>query len=193
MTVPFISTDDLSDFMAQDLSGSDVAVIAIDSACESVRTFTRRRWNYVEDDVITLNGSGTDTVLIPEWPVIGDVLLELDGTEVTDFVVQTSRLVRLAWTVWPLGIANLSLTYSHGYAVTEADVDPDGPERVPSDVREVALAVAANLMSVSETRFHTISPRDSVGGSTPVEGPGPVALTREQRSILAHHRMRLVG
>lgn len=189
MTAPFISRDDLSDYMAQDLSASDVAGIAINAACEAIRSFTGRQLNYVADDVVLLDGSGTNTLLLPEWPVIGDPVVEVDGTATTDFVVQTSRLVRNDWGYWAPGVSNVEVTYSHGYAAVEGDVVPvTGPSRMPDDIRMVALELSAGLMSVAETRFHTVSPRDSVGGSQPVEGPGPAILTAEQKAMLVLHK-----
>jgi hypothetical protein len=189
MTTPFISRGDLGDYMAQDLAASDVAGIAIDAACETIRSFTRRQLNYVADDEIALNGTGHDTLLLPEWPVIGTPAVLLDDVEVTDFAVQGSRLVRTDWGCWDRGVANVAVTYSHGYVPNEADVVAvTGPTRFPSDLRGVALAIAAGLMSVSETRFHTVSPRDTVGGSDPVEGPAPAMLTEEHRSILSSYR-----
>lgn len=189
MTTPFISRADLSDYMAQDLSASDVAGIAISAACEAIRSFTHRQLNYVEDDVITLDGTGTRALLLPEWPVIGTPTVEENDVATTDFVVQNSRLVRSDFGVWSLGVSNISVTYSHGYATEEGDVVPGtGPLRTPDDIRMVALELAAGLMSVSETRFHTVSPRDSVGGSQPIEGPGPAILTAEQRQQLVLHR-----
>jgi hypothetical protein len=194
MTTPFISRDDLSDYMAQDLSTSDVAGIAIDSACETLRTFADRDFNYVEDDVILLNGSGTDSLLLPEYPVVGTPVVEIDDEVSEDFVVEGSRLVRIDRAIWPLGKANIEVTYSHGYATSEAAVVANtGPDRVPSDLRAVALAIAAGLMSVSETRFHSISPRDTTGGSAPVEGPAPAVLTMQQEQTMKRYRRMQVG
>lgn len=187
MTTPFISRADLSDYMAQDLSASDVAGIAIDSACETVRTYIDRQLNYVEDDEITLDGTGTDTLNLPEWPVIGTPMVLENDVEFTDFVVRESRLVRTSG-IWMPGVATIAVTYSHGYATSEGDVADPGPQRVPSDLRDVALILAAMDMSVSETRFHSVSPRDSVGGSTPEEGPGPPKLTKEQERTLRFYR-----
>jgi hypothetical protein len=193
MTTPFISRADLGDFMGQDLTGNDMAGIALDTACETVRTFVRRQLNYVPDDEITLDGSGTDTLRLPEWPVFGDVTVTVDETATTDYVLQESRLVRTDGGCWARGISNVAVTYSHGYAVQEGDVADPGPQRVPSDLRQVALAIAAGLMSVSETRFHTVSPRDTVGGSAPVEGPAPAVLTEDQQRVLTNYKDYMVG
>lgn len=191
MTTPFISLANLGSYMGQDLTGNDMASIAIDAACETVRSYTRRQINYLADDEIVLNGSGTDTLLLPEWPVIAlaDVVEDDVDVDADLYVVQGSRLVRTDWALWSRGKANVTLTYSHGYAVQEADVVAvTGPARVPSDLRDVALSIASNLMSVSETRYHSQSPRDSVGGSEPVEGPGPTMLTAEQCAVLSSYR-----
>lgn len=186
--IPFISRDDLSDYMRQDISASDIAGIVIDAACETVRTYIGRRLNYVEDDEITLDGSGTETLMLPEWPVIGTPVVEEDGVAFTDFVVRGSRLVRTSG-IWMPGVATISVTYSHGYATSEADVVADtGPERVPSDLRDVALVLAAMDLSVSESRFNSVAARDTVGGATPQEGPGPPKLTAEQERTLHFYR-----
>lgn len=197
MTTPFISRADLGVYMAQDLTTSDMAGVALDAACETVRSFTRRQLNYEADDEIVLNGTGNDTLLLPNWPIIdiSDVIEDDVAVDAENYMVQGSRLVRTDWCgFWSWGKGNITLTYSHGYATQEGDVVADtGPFRVPADLRDVALSIAANLMSVSETRFHTVSPRDSVGGAVPVEGPGPVELTMEQRGVLSSYRNVRVG
>jgi hypothetical protein len=184
--IPFISRADLGDYMAQDLTSSDPALMAVDAACEAVRTFCRRRLNKTTDETITLDGSGTDTLLLPNWPVIGTPTVTEDDVAVTAFVVDGSLLRRNDWGYWSRGVGNIEVTYSHGYAVSEVDVD--GAERMPADLRMVALQIAAGLMSAAETRFHAQAERDTVGGSDPEEGPVPASLTSEQMGILMAYR-----
>jgi hypothetical protein len=189
--VPFISVADLTNYMGEDLTSSDLAVIAIDSACEAIRSFTRRKLNYTQDDVIILDGSGMVELLVPEWPIVDVSEILVAGEEVTDHRVagsEQSYIVRTDGGSWPRASGNIQVTYSHGYAVSEDDVAPEGPDRVPSDLRSVALAMAAGLMSVAETRYHAVAARDDIGASEPEQGPAPAALTPEQKALLVRYR-----
>src|SRR5581483_2501444 len=146
---PFISTDDLGNYLGRDVSADDGALIAVDAACNIIRDLTGQTFNGVTGDTVTLDGSGTDCLLLPQVPVTAAGTVTLGGvalTEGLDYVLADARkLIRTAgtsWTttlygdltVWDLGRQNVTVTYDHGYAGT-----------VPSDVRMVALQVASRI------------------------------------------------
>jgi predicted lactoylglutathione lyase len=149
---PFIDRDDLGAKLNQDLSASDAALIAIDSACDVCRTLSEQDFNQAIEDEIVLDGSGTEILLLPQYPVGAITSVSEDKgdplVEDADFVVNaaTGALVRTPssqgyisnnfstkpWVVWNLGRQNIAITYDHGW---------DYPD-IPRDVRMVALAIA---------------------------------------------------
>jgi len=167
MTTPFISVDDLATFVGENLSETrlDLAIIAVDSACEAVRTDLNQHVNLVEDETVQLDGTGKVSLFLPELPVrsVSEVITyDADGEDETTLLAGTDYLVdktvgilwRLQGETWPQGHLNIFVTYTHGWDLTE-DVQPSGSgsgapdavERVPSDIRFVALQLAAAALS----------------------------------------------
>lgn len=151
--IPFIGTNDLSDAVGSDVSTSDLAIIALDAACQVVRDEIGNDINLVEDDEITLDGNGRYRLILPEPPVreVAEVLLDDVEVDATDYVLEDGprtrgMFLRRISGVWPVGMGNLAITYTHGYDIEEPPSDPpEGFERVPSSVRQVALALATRI------------------------------------------------
>lgn len=87
----------------------------------------------VEDDVVDLSGTGSTILPLPARPVIGDVVVEVDGQQLDDFQVnrRVGFLRRTAG--WPTGEDNIRVTYTHGN-------DP-----IPGDVADVVVEQAEAL------------------------------------------------
>ena len=150
MTAPFISLDDLSDALGEDVTTSDLAVIAIDSACQVIRDELGNTINLVEDEDITLDGRGRFRLILREPPVREVTSVEIDGTAVAtdDYVLEDGAVLkgmflRRISDVWPIGLGNIALTYSHGWDIAEGS-EADF-ERVPSSIRRVALSLARRI------------------------------------------------
>jgi hypothetical protein len=101
---------------------------------------------YVEDDIEVHNGRNQWKLRLRQRPVrevtsvlVDDVELDPTGWTVMDDFV----LVRTDGASFPYGIANLVVTYDHGWDV--AAVDSGDPEEfdLPADIRYVTLAIAA--------------------------------------------------
>lgn len=155
---PFISRADLSDYIGRDVSNDDGATIAINAACDMVRTVAEQLFSPVTDTV-ALDGTGTDFIQLPERPVnaVGTVVVNGVTKGTLDYVSTTDgKLFATSgtanWTtwangwswlrggtaVWPAGRQNVVVTYDHGYVDGTAAA-------VPADVRMVALALASRL------------------------------------------------
>jgi hypothetical protein len=167
MTVPFVSVEDLGVMLGQDLTGSeDLATIAIDSSCEMIRSYLGQLLNYVEDEDVVLGGSGGMALLLPQMPVINVTDVFISDVEETGyvFVPKAGTVFRENGTRWPRGVANISLTYSHGYAVVEDDVDEaNGIYRMPADIRRIAMSLAQRIFVsagtvIGQLASETISP-----------------------------------
>lgn len=161
---PFISRQDLSDFLGIDVTEDEGAVIAVDAACDMVRTVAGQSFNEVTDDEITLDGSGTEALVLPQFPTSSVKTVEVSGEAVTDYVLDAGNglLIRkvnteeeseeseesASWSLykWPLGRQNITVTYTHGYPA----------EEIPRDVRMVALMVASRLIAQGLAETETI-------------------------------------
>lgn len=150
MADPFIDETDLSEYIGRDVTSDPGALIAIDAACDFCRDISEQVFNEVTDDTITLNGTGTDALLLPQIPVtaVSDVaVLDADGdfaaAAVGDFAFTSDGVLYATDTlgtstfgsIWPIGRQNIQVTYDHGYA--DADL--------PRSVRMVALTIANRL------------------------------------------------
>jgi hypothetical protein len=89
----------------------------------------------VEDDTILLNGDGGVTLLLPALHVT-EISVKVDGETVTDYACSYEAGVLRRAGCWPDGLANIEVTYSHGW-------DP-----VPGDVQDAVLEQAAILAMV---------------------------------------------
>lgn len=212
--VPFISTADLSALLGEDVTADPLAIIALDSACEIIRSYVGQRLNFDALDVVSLHGNGRGALILPEIPVV-DIASVVEDDEVLDpedyFAISSGLLYKATlYDTWSPGIRNVVVTYSHGYAVLELDVedDPDDttpkPNRMPADIRRVALALSRRVFvasgSVSETgtkASESITPSSyaytnavtSGSASTVVTTSTATELSPDEEAILDRHRI----
>ncbi|HMF60999.1 MAG TPA: hypothetical protein VK595_11545 [Vicinamibacterales bacterium] len=148
MPDPFISTTDVVNYIGRGGTADAGMVIAVDAACDTCRTISEQSFN-AATSTITLDGTGTDTILLPESPVTAAGTVVVAGGAVTDYVLNGNGILIRKQTgtdvdycgsytalKWPAGRQNVVVTYDHGYA--DADI--------PRDVRMVALAIASRLV-----------------------------------------------
>lgn len=191
---PFISRQDLSDHLGRDVTADDGATIAVNVACDMVRTMAEQLFTPLTDTV-ALDGSGTDFLELPERPVnnVGTVVMN-GGTlvENSDYAWATDgRLFRTSgtsfttwtngWTwirggtaFWPPGRQNIVVTYEHGYDNGGADV--------PDDVRGVALALAARIF------VQTVNAAETQGTDSKRYAANSTDFTSGEKMILDKHR-----
>lgn len=187
MSDPFISRQDLTDYLGRDVTGDDGALIAVDAACDTVRSVTEQDFSLVVGDRVTLDGTGTDTLLLPQLPVVGAGTVTVNGTAVTDYATTADgRLVRVGGTAtyatwaagyanaayWPEGRRNVVVTYDHGYAGTA----------LPRSVRLVALALASRLV------VQGVALQESQGDVSIRYATAATDLTAGEKLILGKYR-----
>lgn len=165
MPNPFISRQDLTDYLGRDVTADSGALIAVDSASQVCRTLSEQSFNR-GTTTDYFDGSGTDALLLPEVPVnsIGTVAVS-DGANpptwttagTADYALNGDGVLyatntagtALFGTVWPQGRQNIRVTYDHGYTVGSAG-------DVPSDVRIVALSIASRLLVQGPAMFEAL-------------------------------------
>src|ERR1043166_4704049 len=101
---------------------------AIRAAAEAAEGAIGYRVELVEDDEVTLDGTGTPELVLPELPVVAVSSIKLDDVEVdpTTYSVRNSsgvvkRTSGVSWSTWPRptwrrGSGNVVVVYSHGWS-----------------------------------------------------------------------------
>lgn len=141
MPDPFISTQDLVDYLGRGTATDPGIVIATDAACDMCRTVAEQSFN-AGTSTITLDGTGTDALLLPDLPVSVAGTVVVNGGTVTDYVLNGNGILLRGTAgvdprpVWPAGRQNVRVTYDHGYQTVD----------LPRDVRMVALSIASRLV-----------------------------------------------
>lgn len=182
---PFISRQDLTDYLGRNVNSDDGALAAVDAACDICRDIAEQTFNRVLGDTVTLDGTGTDALLLPELPVsaAGTVSLrDPEGTWTTagtadytlngDGILLATNASGTFANTWPTGRQNIRVTYEHGYA--DADL--------PRSVRMVALTIASRLIVQGVAQF------ESDGGGSIRYAVNSTDLTNGEKAILRKHR-----
>ncbi len=103
---------------------------------------TKRTITRVDNDTITIDGTGTANLYLPNAPIHGAPEVEVQGTPMVygeDFTVSRAKaILRRSLGHWPDELDAIEVTYSHGY--------PD--DEIPEDIQDVVLERAAMLFNV---------------------------------------------
>lgn len=177
MPDPFISTQDIVDYLGRGEIDDPGMIIAADAACDMCRTFAERQFN-AGTSTTAFDGTGTDALLLPELPVNNAGTVLIDGSAITDYMLNANGILLRGTAgadprpVWPLGRQNVTVTYEHGYA--DADL--------PRDIRAVALAVAARMVVQGPVL------EESIGATRVKYGTNATDLTNGEKAILRKYK-----
>lgn len=149
-----ITVEDLGNKLGRDLSEDDAAALAVAGSIEAVRTITDQQLELVEDDVIRLDGTDTDAIMLPELPVneITSIALRT-GTDTwddldpeDDFALYENGVVTRRSLRWPQGRQNIEVIYSHGWSEDDT----------PADLKLVMLTYAERSYSQGIAQFKSL-------------------------------------
>lgn len=191
---PFIDISDLYAYLRLPPLGAGdedpLAVIALDSACYTIRGFLHQTINKITNDVIMIDCDGTDTIMLPEAPVISVSNVEMVAAPVwvtddfspalntpidpSSYLVEYDRgmLVLRAGGVWGDDRGAVQVTYTHGWDV------------IPTDIRIVALTIAARIYDQGLAKAETIGNARLVYSHDESLGLSP----REKDMLVKHRR-----
>ncbi len=181
MADPFITEQDVVDLLGRGDTSDPGITIAVDAACDIVRTFTEQTISQFQE-TLALDGSGGDALLLPERPVTQVQEVQVNGTTVSDYTWNRNGVLfrgsggtaDTSWasSYWPEGRQNVSVKYTHGYEGTA----------VPRDLRMVALALAQRIVVQGAAVSEQI-------GQTRVAYAGPATdLTKTEKIILGKYK-----
>jgi hypothetical protein len=178
----FVDVPTLAQYLETDIDEADpFALFALGAATEAIRKYTDQHISYVADDEITLDGSGTDILLLPELPVHevssvekweSDDFTAVDSTDYTFRLNGAGMLVRRSGE-WGFGRQGVKVTYTHGY------------ERIPADIRMICTVMAGRAYSQAGEESEGIGQ----GFNTTYAGQ-PGVFTKEEERILSKYRRR---
>ena len=177
MPDPFISPQDVVDYLGRGTATDPGMIIATDAACDMCRTISERTFN-AGTSTVTMDGSGTDALLLPDLPVMTAGTVIVNGGTVTDYMLNGNGILLRGTAgcdprpVWPIGRQNVTVTFTHGYA----EVD------LPRDVRMVALSIASRLV------VQGVALEESVGPVRMKYANAATDLTNGEKMILGKYR-----
>jgi hypothetical protein len=177
MPAPFVSPQDVVDYLGRGTATDPGMIIATDAACDMCRTIAEQTFN-ADTSTVTLDGTGGDAILLPELPVTNVDSVTVNGGTVTDYTLNGNGILFRGSVgvnecgTWPAGRQNISVTYDHGYA----EVD------LPRDVRMVALSIASRLVVQGPVK------QESVGPVSATYAVNSTDLTNGEMLILGKYR-----
>lgn len=101
------------------------AEAALRDASTAIRNYCRQVLDLVEDDAITLDSPGGMRLFLPELPVIEVSQVVEDGIILVpgdDYKLGQHGILHRVGRRWSAGVQNITVTYSHGYAVIPDDI-----------------------------------------------------------------------
>lgn len=193
---PFITTADLGAYLRRDVTGDLMAELAVGSACETLRDMIGQDLDGKVDDVVTLDGSGTDALLLPQLPVaeVAAVYLLTAGDPILvpaanyylgdDGVLYMRRGLR-----WLPGRGLYQVIYSHGWN-TQAESGGSGSglnvsdlPALPRTLRILATTWAARIYDQG------LVSQESVGGYQVIySAESSLSLTKGELALVAKYR-----
>lgn len=177
MPDPFISLTDLGDILGRNVASDPGALIALDAACDICRDISEQQFNR-GTTTVTLDGTGTDVLLLHERPVASAGTVTVAGSAITDFMLNGNGMLLRGSAgvyprpVWPAGRQNVTVTYTHGFE----------DEDIPRSVRMVALSIASRLVVQGPAL------QETVGNVSVRYGVNSTDLTNGEKLILRRYR-----
>lgn len=172
----FATVEELGDYLGGMPSDREAAAeLALASATSVIQDYVGQTLTYVEDDEITLDGSNTDVLVLPELPVTEVASVEIDGEELgeDDYEVDFENgLLVLDAGTWGVAKQSIAVIYTHGY------------EEIPSGIRAICLQAAGRMFAQAGIA------QEQIGATSIRYGAVGVSLTPEEKQTLDRYRFR---
>lgn len=128
-------------------SQDDPAVtLALQRASDRFRADCGHSITKVEDDVVILDGHGSEALQLPAVPVMAVSSVTVSGVAETNFSFSPrAGVIRRKWGVWPDDLGNISVVYTHGYDTIPGDVQDAVLENAEVQYIAIANVTMANI------------------------------------------------
>jgi len=171
----FITVQELADYMQRpDVLDDPAAEMAVQGACDVCRTVAGQPFTNTTSTVV-VDGTGTDVLVLPRVPVSKVTSVTVGDTADTSYVADNGMLFKQSGT-WRRGRRNVTVKLTHGYSDLA----------FPSDVKQVALAIAARLLNQAPRNAMA----ETVGDVQVRYAVAPTDLTANELRILRLHSGR---
>lgn len=169
-----ITVTELGDRIGRNLSADAAAIVAVNAASDWCRTIAEQTFTEVSNETIYMDGTDTDTLLLPQLPVTRVRSVKDGADTVTDWVLSAQGMLfrksdEGAPLVWTAGRQRFTVAYDHGY------------ETIPADIKECALSIASRLIIQGVAQF------ESLGDSSIRYAVSATDLTNGELRILRKH------
>ncbi len=198
--IPFVSSDDLAGFMGVTVDPSALKTkIALDSACDAVRSYLDQDINFVSADVEYHSGHGYqhDRIRLRQRPVVAVTSIYVDTNWTTlvptdVYHLRDSFIVILDMSWFATGNDNIKVTYDHGWVCPPTSQSA----AVPADIRLVALSAARRVYSGVGTADAAGFGGETIGDYS-YTNPGGAAtsvaeLLMAEKDVLDRYRIGLI-
>jgi hypothetical protein len=158
------------------------AAESLEEACQIVRDYLEQRLDVVADETIKLHGTGRPTLLLPELPVTEVSAVLVEGTALTPADWSLDGEDGILWRIgdyWPAGIANVTVTYDHGFA------------SVPASIRGIVISLA-NRLYHQHPAVPGLRSEQLAAYSYTRDDTGAAGLNGLERLVLDRHKQRRI-
>lgn len=131
-----------------DTSQDSLLSMLISSADSLAKSYCGRSFEVADYDVL-LDGTGRDSLLLPEYPVQSVTVLEVDGMAISSFYIEPNGIIIVDSGRIPEGKRNVHVVYRAGYE----------PDAVPGDLKEAVFILVASRYTLARERSHNLSSR----------------------------------
>lgn len=142
------------------------------------------------DDVAELNGDGGRILLLPVKYVQQVATVAVDGVELTAGSWRLDKrngILERVGGVWPVGLARVHVTYTHGFDAEERDTEtPAGLKHVPDGIQGAVLGMAEILLNVTAG----LTSRTVLGDTMQFGAAASVGATQEWTDAVNNYRVR---
>jgi len=168
------SVAELETFLDRTLMDTDPAELALEIASSAVADYLNQTLMLVEDDEAIIDGNGTELLMLPQVPVTEITKIEIDGTEIdSDYYSYNAKgMVKLKGKKFPKSLANVTVTYSHGYT------------NIPYAIRGVVLSIAARILDTNPA-----VKQESIGGYSVSYSNSSAGLLAIEQDALSAYRI----
>ena len=129
------------------------------AATQAIRDYCGWHVAPVQEDTLTLDGTGTDTILLPSRLVVNVVSVKIRGEELPEDSYEWSTIgaLRRLNGVWPTAYRSVEVTLEHGFTNMSvlADVVGSIASRVRMDPTGVISSQRAGTQHVGFTSGHS--------------------------------------
>lgn len=167
----FATVAELQAFADQDEQlALDMASAVVENVAKTVgATITQ-----LADEERLIDGTNTEVLTLPTWPVTAVTTVEIDDEAVTDFTWSRNGLLERDSGVWTEGRRNIKVVATYGFA------DDDVPEDIKAVTLQIALDARTNPSSLNSFSDGQVSAGFGGGGT----GAEVLVPTPRQRAMI---------